>query len=78
MYTDGHGVTKNYQIAAQLYQKAIQQGDKVAMNNLALMYENGQGVPKDHKKALRLLEDAIAAGNEQAARNYKRIKRIFD
>ena len=50
VYSNGeYGVTQNSSLAAQWYQKAAQQGFKIAERNLGLLYKAGRGVPKDAK-----------------------------
>lgn len=69
MYEHGRGVAKNLSKAAELYQKAVEQGDNRAENNLGYMYEIGEGMPKDFVKAMDLYRKSAAAGNVAAIYN---------
>ena len=48
--------------AAELYQKAADQGNAVAQINLGSLYENGEGVPKDLGKAAELYQKSGRPG----------------
>ena len=52
--------------AAELYQKAADQGNAKAQMNLGWLYENGQGVPKDLGKAAELYQKAADQGDAPA------------
>jgi uncharacterized caspase-like protein len=52
IYEKGLGLTPNYQIAVQWYQKAAAQGNTRAQINLGYLYEKGLGVNKDLAKAM--------------------------
>ena len=62
-YQNGIGVPKDLGKAVELYQKAADQGNPLAQNNLGWLYQNGQGVPKDLKKAVELYQKAADQGN---------------
>jgi len=62
-FEKGEGVTKNLQKAAELYQKAADQGHADAQCNLGLLYQKGEGVPKDIRKAAELFEKAADQGD---------------
>ena len=47
MYIDGLGVTKDNQIAAQYFNKAVVRGNPEAIRYLSIMYELGVGVDRD-------------------------------
>jgi len=68
-------VTKDSEEAAQLYQKAANQGYAAAQNNLGYLYENGDGVPTDFAKAEQLYQKAADQGNQAAIANLKRLSR---
>lgn len=54
MYDTGEGVPQDHRQALDWYRKAADQGDKVAMFNVAVFYDAGaEGVPKDHQEAAR-------------------------
>lgn len=52
--------------AAELYQKAADEGDAYAMWRLSNAYDNGDGVDLDEAKALELLKQSAQAGCEEA------------
>ena len=52
--------------AAELYQKAADEGDAYAMWRLSNAYDNGDGVDWDEAKALELLKRSAQAGCEEA------------
>ena len=68
-YQNGLGVPKDLGKAAELYQKAADQGNALAQNNLGWLYQNGQGVPKDLGKAVELYQKAADQGNAFAQNN---------
>ena len=55
--------------AAELYQKAADEGDAYAMWRLSNAYGNGDGVDWDEAKALELLKKSAQAGCEEAKCN---------
>jgi TPR repeat protein len=59
--------------AAELYQKAANQGNAAAQNNLGFLYEYGQGVIKDLAKATELYQKSADQGNQVAIANLKRL-----
>ena len=64
-------MTKDWGKAAELYQKAADQGNAAAQNNLGYLYENGDGVPTDFAKAEQLYQKAADRGNQAAVANLK-------
>jgi len=65
----GHGVTRDYVLAAQTYQLAADQGHSFAQNNLAALYQHGLGVPRDPQKAFALYLAAAQRGNSASQTN---------
>ena len=65
----GQANTQNYQLQAQSFQKAAEQGNAEASANLGFMYANGQGVPKDEAKAVYWYQKAAEQGNAWALYN---------
>jgi TPR repeat protein len=59
----------NQKEALKWTKAAADQGDSLAMGNLAASYATGQGVKQDYKKAIAWYERAAAAGNALAAYN---------
>ena len=58
MYYNSEGVPQDYIKAAELFQKAANQGYAAAQYNLGVMYYNGEGVPQDYVKAAELFQKA--------------------
>lgn len=56
----------DYVKAAELYQKAADQGHAEAQFKLGTMYADGLGVPKDYNKAAELYQKAADQGNTEA------------
>jgi len=54
-----HKHKKEYEVAIQYYEMAIQFGSVMATNNLAFMYEDGDGVEKNYKKAVELYSSIL-------------------
>ena len=65
-YYHGEGVPKDLGKAAELYQKAADQGLDRAQFNLGRLYEYGEGVPKDLGKAAELYQKAADQGFDRA------------
>ena len=69
-YRDGsHGIQQSSMMAVMLFEKAIKQGDSVAMYNLGCLYQTGQGVVKSFKKAFKLYSAAAEKGHASAMYN---------
>jgi FOG: TPR repeat, SEL1 subfamily len=73
LFETGQRVSKDLTKAAELYQKAADQGYALAQNNLGWLYENGWGVSKDLSKAAELYKKAADQGNQHAIANLKRL-----
>ena len=65
-YDNGDGVEQDPAKAVYWYQKAVDQGDKDAQFNLAIMYENGTGVTRSYKKAFALYLQSAEQGDMDA------------
>lgn len=48
------------------YERSAEQGNGVALQNLALVYYVGQGVDVDHLRAVKLAQKAVDVGNKDA------------
>ena len=59
MYEEGRGVEKNEKKAAELFQKAANQGNLKAQFGLGQMYEEGRGVEKNETKAIEAYVNLI-------------------
>jgi hypothetical protein len=64
-------VPKDLGKAAELYEKAADQGNVRAQYNLGVLYESGQGVPKDLGKAAELYQKAANQGDQDAIASLK-------
>jgi hypothetical protein len=69
LYLNGLGVAQDYAKARELYERAADKGDALAMNNVGVLYENGLGVAQDYAKARELFEKAADKGSALAMRN---------
>lgn len=58
LYEGGHGVTRNYRKAADLYQQAIKKHHVDSMFALAVLYGEGKGVKLDKQMAVSLFKQA--------------------
>ena len=58
IYEKGLGLSPDYQLAAQWYEKAAKQGSSRAQINLGYLYEKGLGVEKDLPQALNMYRNA--------------------
>jgi TPR repeat protein len=68
-YAEGGAGPRNYELAAQWYEKAAQQGLAVAEYRLGSLYEKGLGVGKDMQRAKDLYQRAAEQGNARAMHN---------
>lgn len=68
-YCNGEGVKKNQAKAIELYQKAADMGNALAMKNLGYSYQHGIGVTRDIRKANELYEKASQLGIGNASFN---------
>ena len=62
MYDNGIGVPQDTQQAVFWWNKAAEQGDVEAQNNLGVMYDMGLGVPQDYIEAHKWFNIAGAGG----------------
>ena len=74
-YERGQGLARNYEQAADLYQKASDKDHLAATLALANLYERGRGVEKDQDQALVLLIKAQSLGAEALERRIARLKK---
>ena len=56
MYIRGHGVTRDLSKARRLLLQSAEQGNKIAIGNLALMFSDGLGGPRNHRAAFELAQ----------------------
>lgn len=57
------------------YQRGVEAGDSLCMNNLAYSYEHGDGVKQDNKNAYKYYKMALDAGYTQAAKSLEKLKK---
>ena len=69
LYSDGHGVEQNMELAAEWFQKAANQGHADAQNNLGIAYSKALGVPKDGVYAMALFRHAAGKDHIDAQNN---------
>jgi tetratricopeptide (TPR) repeat protein len=73
MYENGNGVPQSFEKAAEWRQKAAEQGEAGAQNDLGVMYEYGQGVPQSFEKAAEWYQKAAEQGVADAQFNLGRL-----
>jgi len=70
IYSHGFlGVTKNDAEAVKWFQKAAEQGDAEAEDDLGICYRDGLGIPKDAVEAVRWFRKAAEQGFDRAQHN---------
>ncbi len=63
LFERGQGVKSDLEVARAWYQKAADQGDVLAINNLATLYQEGtSATPQDYRRALDLYRTAALNG----------------
>ena len=55
-------VSQNYNIAAEWYKRAANQGDAISQNNLGWLYEKGNGVSQSYSKAYKWYKSSSEQG----------------
>ena len=65
-HADSLRLENKFDEAAQLYQKAADEGDAYATWRLSIAYGNGDGVDFDQEKAFTLLKEAADKGCKEA------------
>jgi hypothetical protein len=73
-YENGFGVPQNYIAAADLYQRAAEQGDPFAQSRLGLSYDKGHGVPIDRIMAYKWLNLAVARASRRDRDFYQKLR----
>jgi TPR repeat protein len=65
LYRDGQDALRhhNYKLAAELFQKAVDQGIVPALAELGRLYDKGRGVTKNSNKAAELYQKAANQGD---------------
>lgn len=92
LYEGGHGVTRNYHKAAELYQQGVKKNHVDSMFALAVLYDEGKGVKLDKQMALSLFEQAanknlpsaqfnlgvMYANGDGVSQNYKTARKWYE
>ena len=73
-YEHGLGVPQSFEIAADLYIRAAEQGDATGQHYLGLMYDKGHGVWQDGILAYKWLNLAAARAPARYREQYLRIR----
>ena len=60
----GFGIAKDYNKAAEYYQKACDMGILLGCDKIGMMYELGEGFQKDYKKAIKIYEKTCSLKDE--------------
>ena len=68
-------IRSDYGTALVKFNRAAQQGNSDAQNNLGFMYLNGMGVAQDYKEAVRWFRMAAAQGNAYSQSHLGRMYR---
>ena len=66
MYSEGEGVSQDYNIALDWLRQAADEGDALAQYMMGGMYYHGEGVDKDYKEALIWYNKAVEQGYDEA------------
>jgi TPR repeat protein len=74
MYENGFGVPQAYDAAADLYQRAAEQGDPSAQSRLGLLYNKGHGVPQNTVLSYKWLNLAAAHATKRERDYYLRLR----
>ena len=74
MYLDGEGVDKDEKKALELFNKAAEQGNEIAMYNIGVMYQYGIGVDQDHDKSVIWYTRSSILGNKDSEKALEEIK----
>ena len=69
----GEGVAKDLGRAAHWYEKAAEQGKKIAQFNLGGLYERGEGVEQDAARAAHWYAKAAEQGDADAKAALERL-----
>ena len=73
LYQTGKGTEKDLVLAIEWYQRAVDQGEAMAMFNLGNFYRKGNGVSQNEAKARALFLQGAAKGNKLARQALKRM-----
>jgi len=77
LYLNGNSVVRNLEASFEFFSLAAQNGDALAMANLARMYEMGWGTKADQGKALQWYAKAAELGNTLARDDWQRLREVI-
>lgn len=70
-YYRGRHVERNYETALQWWSRAAQQGNALAIGNMALCYQTGNGIAADSVRAVQLYDRSLRTGNPHLFRSFE-------
>lgn len=65
-YSEGIGVSQDYEESFKWYMKAAEQGDEYGQYSVGCMYAEGQGIKQDYKEAFKWYMKAAGQDNDDA------------
>ncbi|MCR5259748.1 MAG: sel1 repeat family protein, partial [Desulfovibrio sp.] len=71
LYSNGHGVRRDYAQARAWFEKAAEQGNAVAQGMLGVLYLNGRGVQQDNRIAKEWFKEGCDNGQENCCNAYR-------
>jgi len=74
-YERGQGVSRDYDRAAELYERLVVEDHVQAILALADLYERGRGVARDRQRALSLFVKARELGDESVDKRIERLEK---
>jgi TPR repeat protein len=74
-YERGQGVSRDYDRAAELYERLVVEDHVKAILALADLYERGRGVARDRQRALSLFVKARELGDESVEKRIERLEK---
>jgi len=74
-YEKGQGVSRDYERAAELYERLVIKDHVQAILALADLYERGRGLPRDRQRALSLFMKARELGDENVDKRIERLEK---
>jgi TPR repeat protein len=74
-YANGKGVPQDYSEAMIWFQRAAEQGHRVAKLYLGVMYAEGRGVPQDYVRAHMWFSLSAAQGEQSAVKTLEMAER---
>jgi len=77
MYFRGEGISRDYRLAADWFQKAAEQNDAMAQGNLGFLYQNGFGVLLNYSEAYKWFTLAANNGSPSSGRALRALMQIM-